>query len=109
MGKKTASRNQIKTLDRYCLEAYQTATEKGWWQLPRHFLELLCLIHMEVSEAGEAYRRKEPDQKVLEELADVVIRIFDVCGHNKWDLQRAIDEKMEYNKHRPYRHGGKRC
>lgn len=45
---------------------------------------------------------------VPSELADVCIRIFDLCGLMGIDLERAIDEKMAYNKTRPYRHGGKR-
>ncbi len=41
------------------------------------------------------------------ELADIVIRVFDMCGHYGIDLESAIREKMEYNKKRPYKHGGK--
>lgn len=41
------------------------------------------------------------------ELADTVIRIFDLCGYYGIDLETAILEKMKYNKVRPYRHGGK--
>jgi len=41
------------------------------------------------------------------ELADVVIRIFDICGYYGIDLQAAIEEKMAYNESRPYKHGGK--
>lgn len=42
------------------------------------------------------------------ELADVVIRIFDMCGYYGIDLETAIIEKMMYNKTRPYKHGGKK-
>jgi len=42
------------------------------------------------------------------ELADVVIRIFDLCGYYNIDLEHAIEEKMTYNKTRPHKHGGKR-
>lgn len=41
------------------------------------------------------------------ELADVVIRIMDYFGHRGWDLEQVIQDKHEYNKTRPYRHGGK--
>lgn len=41
------------------------------------------------------------------ELADVVIRIMDYCEGEGIDLESAILEKHEYNKNRPYRHGGK--
>lgn len=41
------------------------------------------------------------------ELADVVIRIFDMCGKYGIDLEAAIEQKMLFNSTRPHRHGGK--
>jgi len=104
----------IKTLIR---KSHKTATEKGWWDSPREIPELIALIHSEVSEALEAYRigevdtiwyegNEKPEGFVLE-LADVVIRIADLCGEFKLDLANAIDEKMAYNETRSYRHGNK--
>lgn len=43
------------------------------------------------------------------ELADVVIRVMDMCEHYGIDLEAAIAEKHAYNLTRPYRHGGKRA
>jgi hypothetical protein len=40
-------------------------------------------------------------------LADALIRIFDLCGAHRWNLERAVLNKMAFNKTRPYRHGGK--
>ena len=42
-----------------------------------------------------------------EELADAVIRIFDLAGFLCIDLEKYIDQKHEYNRGRPYRHGNK--
>jgi NTP pyrophosphatase (non-canonical NTP hydrolase) len=41
------------------------------------------------------------------ELADAVIRILDICGIYGIDLEKVLMEKMEFNKTRSYRHGGK--
>lgn len=43
------------------------------------------------------------------ELADAIIRILDYCGYAGIDIDAAVERKHEYNKTRPYRHGGKRC
>lgn len=40
-----------------------------------------------------------------DEIADAVIRIFDMCGNMGIDLRSHIDLKMRYNKSRPYKHG----
>jgi NTP pyrophosphatase (non-canonical NTP hydrolase) len=96
-----------KTLNVLCKEAFETAKEKGWHDQPREMGTILCLIHGEVSEAMEADRRGEGWDRVTEELADVCIRIFDLCGSLNLDLEKAIIEKMEYNKTRSYKHGGK--
>lgn len=42
------------------------------------------------------------------EMADCLIRILDWFGKEGLDVDRIICEKMEYNKSRPYRHGGKK-
>lgn len=40
-----------------------------------------------------------------DELADAVIRIFDLAGYCDIDLESHITAKMQYNKNRPYKHG----
>lgn len=51
---------------------------------------------------------KKPEG-VAVELADCMIRILDYCGRAGIDIEEAIRIKHEYNKTRPYRHGGKKC
>jgi len=41
------------------------------------------------------------------ELADCIIRILDYCGKSGIDIDEAIRIKHEYNKTRPWKHGGK--
>lgn len=59
-------------------------------------------------EACEKYERRKPEG-VAVELADCMIRILDYCGRAGIDIEEAIRIKHEYNKTRPYRHGGKKC
>jgi hypothetical protein len=40
-------------------------------------------------------------------MIDCIIRILDWCGKEGVDVDRLLKEKHEYNKTRPYRHGGK--
>jgi NTP pyrophosphatase (non-canonical NTP hydrolase) len=87
---------------------YGIAKEKGWWDKKRNDAELIALMHSELSEALEALREHRPKFEVAEELADCCIRIFDYCGRKKIDLAKAILEKIERNKKRPYRHGNKK-
>jgi NTP pyrophosphatase (non-canonical NTP hydrolase) len=93
------------------------AREKGWWDAPRRPPEVLMLIVTELAEAMEEYRngygvaiRYNEDGKpegMPIELADAVIRILDFCAYVDVDLEKYILLKHEYNKTRPYRHGGK--
>lgn len=89
-----------------CQEAFKTAKSKGWHDEPRETGTILALIHSEVSEALEA-DRKGDQENFEEELADVCIRIFDLCGSREIDLEKAIYAKMYKNKGRSYKHGGK--
>ena len=64
---------------------------------------LLALIHSEISEALEGYRKDLwddhlPNRKMAEvELADAVIRIFDLAERSGFDIGNAILEKHKYN------------
>lgn len=89
-------------------EIHGNAIEHGWWEDQRPIPELLCLVHAEVSEALEAYRKRD-DEHMAEELADIVIRVMDMCEAYDIDLAHEITRKHEINKLRPYRHGNKRC
>lgn len=91
----------------------------GWYELERSFPEDVALIHSEASEALEAYRDgHEPGEEAHEpggkpvgipsELADIVIRVLDLCHRHKIDIDRVVREKIAYNSTRGHRHGGKR-
>lgn len=91
-------------------------THKHWWtdihtgksikENPLTFSNKLCLIHSEISEALEADRKNLMDDKLTHregrevELADAIIRIFDLAGAYGMDLGGAIVEKVEYNMNR---------
>lgn len=66
------------------------------------------LIASEAFEAFAAYRNGKDDE-IPEELADIVIRVMDVCEAKSIDLELEIMKKHYKNQARPYRHGGKRC
>jgi NTP pyrophosphatase (non-canonical NTP hydrolase) len=42
-----------------------------------------------------------------DEIADVFIRLFDLCGYMDIDIEKHIQAKMQYNKTRPYKHDKK--
>lgn len=82
---------------------YGLSREAGWHDKPREVGTMLALIHSEVSEALEGFRKDLnddhlPNRKMAEvELADAVIRIFDLAGAQGFDLGAALVEKLKYN------------
>lgn len=106
------------------LACHGAAEKAGWWKdlkAGTNFIdeicldtrlgkalvaEKLCLIHSEISEAMEGHRKnlmddKLPHRKAVEvELADAIIRIFDLAGALDLDLGGAIVEKLAYNAQR---------
>lgn len=119
------------TLNEWAKEIHENAVNNGWWDEPRSFGEIIALCHSELSEALEEYRSGKPmtyfacecgvktdtqyvccgkkmkPEGVAVEMADCIIRILDWCGKEGIDIEEIIRIKHEYNKTRPYRHGGK--
>lgn len=72
----------------------------------RRLATVLCLIHSEVSEALEATRKCDA-ANFAEELADVLIRVLDCAFGLGIDLDAEVAAKLETNRGRGLRHGGK--
>lgn len=94
----------------------------GWFDSARTLGDDIALIHSEVSEAFEAYRKgsmqsysyaNESGQlqynpsSFAAEMADIIIRVLDTCERYGINIEQEMFDKLEYNKSRDYRHGGK--
>jgi len=95
--------------------SHTLARRSGWWaeydampeQYRKYFVVTkLMLCVSELSESMEGYRKSInddhlPHREMFEvELADALIRIFDLAGALGLDLASALIEKLVYNQHR---------
>lgn len=92
----------------------ETKRLKGWtittpesWADENQVPADLALLHSEVSEALEAFRRDDR-AGFAGELADVLIRLLGLSRGLGIDLAAEAWAKAEANRGRPHRHGGKR-
>ncbi|MDX0007853.1 hypothetical protein GOB40_14040 [Sinorhizobium meliloti] len=97
----------------FAADCHAASRKAGWYTDPetgrekaRNVPEMLCLIHSEISEAMEGYRKhladdKLPRRPMIEvELADAMIRIGDLATYLGLDVGGAIVEKMAFNAQR---------
>lgn len=138
MARDLVARGIVSTASGPSLNAMQAEIREineanGWFDGERSFGDGIALLHTEVSEAYEAYRRwklqdatatagmtpESAEQYELaagslakpegvgSEYADILIRLLDQCERDGIDLQFEVDRKLAFNRTRGYRHGGK--
>lgn len=107
----------LRDMDDLAFTLNANARDKGFWDADTEdnriifYLKQLAMVHSEVSEVLEAIRKEKGDDIVVEELADIIIRVLDLWAgmatdhYTKHSLADAINEKMEKNRARPKMHG----
>jgi NTP pyrophosphatase (non-canonical NTP hydrolase) len=99
-------------------DAYEIARSKGWYE-PREDHPAIKgeRIHSEVTELVDVYARGIEDTpsdkipaftKAEEECADIILRALSFAGRYNMRIGAAVLAKLEHNRDRPLRHGGKK-
>ena len=100
--------------DDLAIKLHETAVEKGFWpvDIDDIFIAKQCMmIVSEVTEVMEAVRKDKGEEEIAKEVADILIRTLDLyagmveAGYTKMSLDYAFDEKTQFNKTRPEKHG----
>jgi NTP pyrophosphatase (non-canonical NTP hydrolase) len=101
-------------LDELASVLHESAIEKGFWDGEHNFDKIgnkLALVHSEVTEILEAIRKDKGSREIVEEMADVLIRLLDVyaalkkMGTVEDSLDDVLDFKVDKNRGRPRLHG----
>lgn len=109
-------------LDNLAKSVHSNAVNKGFWDYmysdlnpnPDTFIffaKQIAMIHSEGTEVLEALRKQKGSDQVVEELADIIIRVVDLyqglvnAGEAVGSLEDVVTRKTIINLERPKMHG----
>lgn len=92
-------------LNQKMAEVRALADAKGFSSGRERVWEMLALIHSEISEATDAYKKGQSLEEVGEELVDAIIRILHLLSALELDAEQLYQAKMAINWQRPYKYG----
>jgi NTP pyrophosphatase (non-canonical NTP hydrolase) len=109
-------------LDATAKSLHDTAVEKGFWEPNNEethiifYLKQIAMIHSEATEVLEAIRKEQGGYKIVEELADILIRVLDLYqglredgmvsqGYDIVSLHDVFEQKAKINEVRDRLHG----
>lgn len=109
-------------LDNLARSVHSNSVNKGFWDYmylniePKadpfiFYAKQIAMIHSEATEVLEALRKQKGADEVVEEIADIIIRVVDLyqgllnSGEVKDSLDDTITKKTMINLERPKMHG----
>jgi NTP pyrophosphatase (non-canonical NTP hydrolase) len=81
--------------------------EKGFYNNREDIPKKLLFAFIELSEASDSWKKGEPEEKIAEELIDVIFYLLDASrlACPTVNMDRAFEKKLRKNRSRPYQYG----
>ncbi len=80
---------------------------KGFYNKPEDIPKKLLFAFIELGEASDAWKKGLPEEKIAEELVDVIFYILDASclACPSMNMDEVFMKKLEKNLSRPFRYG----
>ena len=81
--------------------------EKGFYNKPEDVPKKLLFAFIELGEASDAWKKGESEEKIAEELIDVIFYLLDASrlACPTINMDAAFKKKLSKNHRRPYQYG----
>ena len=81
--------------------------EKGFYNNPEDVPKKLLFAFIELGEASDAWKKGRPEEKIAEEIIDVIFYLLDTSrlACPTINMDDAFEKKLNSNHNRPYQYG----
>ena len=88
-------------------EIEKLVLEKGFYNKPEDIPKKLLFAFVELGEASDAWKKGESEEKIAEELVDVIFYVLDASrlACSTINMDEIFLKKLEKNKQRTYQYG----